>query len=47
VSGQLFEPTADERWHRLTRFVREEKQHRLRMVEKYPHKAEYWHNRVA
>ena len=46
----LFPHTNAERLHSLTAFTREEKQHRLRMIERYgadPKKHAYWQKRVA
>jgi hypothetical protein len=45
-TAQLFEPTIEERLHRLEAFVREEHIHRLRMVDRHPEKRDYWQGRV-
>ena len=50
AADALFPPTTAERFRSLEAFVREEKQHRLRMIGRYgadPKKNDYWQKRVA
>jgi len=50
AADALFPPTTAERLRSLEAFIREEKQHRIRMIERYgadSKKHAYWQKRVA
>lgn len=42
----LFPPTPAERLARVAMFVSEERRNRVRMHDRHPEKADYWHGRI-